>query len=67
MVRKIYDISLPKNLRRNYTSAFEGVSKVIATEGGAKALWKGVGPTALKAILLNVCTKYLLFLLYFFF
>lgn len=61
MVRKIYDISLPKDLRRNYTSAIDGVSKVVSTEGGAQALWKGVGPTALKAVLLNVCKNLFIF------
>lgn len=53
MVRQITDGALPANLRRNYTSAFDGITKIMRTEGGSLALWKGFVPTALKAIVLN--------------
>lgn len=57
MVRQINDGALPANLRRNYTSAFDGISKIMRTEGGGPALWKGFFPTALKAIVLNSSNK----------
>ena len=53
MVRQIYDGALPKDLRRNYKGAIDGITKINGTEGGVAALWKGFGPYALKAIVLN--------------
>ena len=53
MVRQIYEGALPSAQRRNYKGALDGVSKIMAEEGGVQALWKGFLPTALKTIALN--------------
>ncbi len=53
MVRQIYDGALPKDMRRNYGGAFDGLKKIMGTEGGIAAMWKGFGPYALKSIVLN--------------
>jgi len=53
MIRQIHEGTLPSNQRRNYKGAIDGIKKIIASEGGAQALWKGFLPTALKTIVLN--------------
>eukprot|EP00271_Cylindrocystis_brebissonii_P014359 TRINITY_DN35695_c0_g1_i1.p1 TRINITY_DN35695_c0_g1~~TRINITY_DN35695_c0_g1_i1.p1 ORF type:complete len:303 (+),score=51.39 TRINITY_DN35695_c0_g1_i1:180-1088(+) len=53
LIRMQADSMLPVAERRNYGNAFGALSK-IATEEGVLALWKGAGPTVVRAMALNM-------------
>ncbi|KAL2340505.1 hypothetical protein Fmac_008445 [Flemingia macrophylla] len=47
------DATLPAAQRRNYTNAFHALYQIVADEG-VLVLWKGVGPTVVRAMALNM-------------
>lgn len=47
------DATLPAAQRRNYTNAFHALYRITADEG-VLALWKGVGPTVVRATALTM-------------
>ncbi|OZJ04927.1 hypothetical protein BZG36_02652 [Bifiguratus adelaidae] len=51
-IRMQNDGKLPKELRRNYKNAFEGLYRIFRTEG-VSALFRGLGPQINKCILMN--------------
>lgn len=53
LIRMQADATLPLAQRRNYTNAFHALSR-IATDEGVLALWKGAGPTVVRAMALNM-------------
>mmetsp|Transcript_23289 Transcript_23289/g.41178 ORF Transcript_23289/g.41178 Transcript_23289/m.41178 type:complete len:327 (-) Transcript_23289:136-1116(-) len=53
LVRMAADSTLPEAERRNYTSVFEAVSRIIRTEGFT-SLWIGAGPTISRCVVLNM-------------
>ncbi|AQK93247.1 Mitochondrial dicarboxylate/tricarboxylate transporter DTC [Zea mays] len=49
------DSTLPAAQRRNYKNAFHALYRITADEGeGVLALWKGAGPTVVRAMALNM-------------
>ncbi|KAL0436114.1 UNVERIFIED_CONTAM: Mitochondrial dicarboxylate/tricarboxylate transporter DTC [Sesamum radiatum] len=52
LIRMQADATLPAQ-RRNYTNAFHALSRIVADEG-VLALWKGAGPTVVRAMALNM-------------
>ena len=52
LVRMAADARAPPAQRRNYRGVAHALASV-AREGGVAALWSGVGPTVLRAALLN--------------
>ncbi|KAM0008116.1 putative mitochondrial carrier domain superfamily [Helianthus debilis subsp. tardiflorus] len=53
LIRMQADATLPAAQRRNYTNAFQALYRITANEG-VLALWKGAGPTVVRAIALNM-------------
>lgn len=53
LIRMQADSRLPVESRRNYTSVFNGISR-IASEEGVGALWRGSFPTITRAMVLNL-------------
>ncbi|XP_019173936.1 PREDICTED: mitochondrial dicarboxylate/tricarboxylate transporter DTC-like [Ipomoea nil] len=53
LIRMQADATLPAAQRRNYTNAFNALSRIVADEG-VLALWKGAGPTVVRAMALNM-------------
>lgn len=53
LTRMQADATLPTASRRNYTNAFHALSRITADEG-VLALWKGAGPTVVRAMALNM-------------
>ncbi|KAG5628431.1 hypothetical protein H5410_000148 [Solanum commersonii] len=53
LIRMQADATLPLAQRRNYTNAFHALSRIAADEG-VLALWKGAGPTVVRAMALNM-------------
>ena len=53
LVRMQSDLTLPEEMRRNYKSAFDALSR-IPREEGVTGLWKGAAPTVGRAISLNI-------------
>ncbi|XP_019155507.1 PREDICTED: mitochondrial dicarboxylate/tricarboxylate transporter DTC [Ipomoea nil] len=53
LIRMQADATLPAAQRRNYTNAFHALSRIVADEG-VLALWKGAGPTVVRAMALNM-------------
>ncbi|GFQ04991.1 mitochondrial dicarboxylate/tricarboxylate transporter dtc [Phtheirospermum japonicum] len=53
LIRMQADATLPAAQRRHYTNAFHALSRIVADEG-ALALWKGAGPTVVRAMALNM-------------
>lgn len=53
LIRMQADATLPLAQRRNYTNAFHALYRIIADEG-VLALWKGAGPTVVRAMALNM-------------
>jgi len=53
LVRMQADNTLPLAQRRNYKNAFHALYRVTADEG-VLALWKGAGPTVVRAMALNM-------------
>ncbi|KAK9725651.1 hypothetical protein RND81_05G159900 [Saponaria officinalis] len=47
------DATLPAAQRRHYKNAFHALSKIVSDEG-VLALWKGAGPTVVRAMALNM-------------
>ncbi|KAL8026795.1 hypothetical protein ABFX02_14G052000 [Erythranthe guttata] len=47
------DATLPLAQRRHYTNAFHALYRITADEG-VLALWKGAGPTVVRAMALNM-------------
>lgn len=47
------DEKMPKELRRNYTSFMNALMR-IPKEEGVLTLWKGAGPTVVRAVVLNL-------------
>lgn len=47
------DSTLPPAQRRGYKNAFHALYR-ISTEEGVLALWKGAGPTVVRAMALNM-------------
>lgn len=52
LVRMQADAKLPVAERRNYANVFDGVLRILRTEGVA-ALWKGFEPTCLRAMVIT--------------
>ncbi|KAH9740574.1 mitochondrial dicarboxylate/tricarboxylate transporter dtc [Citrus sinensis] len=53
LIRMQADATLPAAQRRNYTNAFQALYRIVADEG-VLALWKGAGPTVVRAMALNM-------------
>lgn len=53
LIRMQADNTLPMAQRRNYTNAFHALYRITADEG-VLALWKGAGPTVVRAMGLNM-------------
>lgn len=53
LVRMQADATLPPSQRRNYKNVFHALYRIIADEG-VLALWKGAGPTVVRAMALNM-------------
>ncbi|KAI7756406.1 hypothetical protein M8C21_011646 [Ambrosia artemisiifolia] len=53
LIRMQADATLPAAQRRNYTNAFHALYRITADEG-VLALWKGAGPTVVRAMALNM-------------
>jgi solute carrier family 25 (mitochondrial dicarboxylate transporter), member 10 len=51
-IRMQHDASLPKAERRNYKHAIDGLARIIREEGVA-ALFKGVWPNSMRAVLMT--------------
>ncbi len=47
------DATLPEAQRRHYKNAFHALSRISKDEG-VLALWKGAGPTVVRAMALNM-------------
>ncbi|CAH1772442.1 unnamed protein product [Owenia fusiformis] len=52
LIRMTADGRLPAAERRNYTSAFNALSR-ITSEEGILTLWRGAGPTMVRAMVVN--------------
>lgn len=52
LIRMQADSTLPVEQRRNYTGFFNAFNRIIKEEG-VLALWRGSGPTVLRAMVLN--------------
>jgi len=53
LVRFQADGSLPPDQRRNYKNVFEAMGRIIKEEG-VLALWRGSGPTVVRAMAMNL-------------
>ncbi|XP_077210887.1 mitochondrial dicarboxylate/tricarboxylate transporter DTC-like [Tasmannia lanceolata] len=53
LIRMQADATLPAAQRRNYTNAFHALYRIVSDEG-VLALWKGAGPTVVRAMALNM-------------
>ncbi|XWS71081.1 hypothetical protein CRYUN_Cryun03dG0106400 [Craigia yunnanensis] len=53
LIRMQADATLPAAQRRNYSNAFHALYRIVADEG-VLALWKGAGPTVVRAMALNM-------------
>lgn len=53
LIRMQADATLPVSQRRNYSNAIQALSRITADEG-VTALWKGAGPTVVRAMALNM-------------
>jgi solute carrier family 25 oxoglutarate transporter 11 len=53
LIRMQGDSTLPVDQRRNYTSVFDAMRRIPAEEG-VRNLWKGGGPTVVRAMALNL-------------
>ncbi|KAL4308136.1 hypothetical protein GQ457_01G048640 [Hibiscus cannabinus] len=53
LIRMQADATLPASQRRNYSNAFHALYRIVGDEG-VLALWKGAGPTVVRAMALNM-------------
>ncbi|XP_026452895.1 mitochondrial dicarboxylate/tricarboxylate transporter DTC-like [Papaver somniferum] len=53
LIRMQADYTLPQTQRRNYKNAFHALTRIV-TDEGVLALWKGAGPTVVRAMALNM-------------
>eukprot|EP01018_Ginkgo_biloba_P021789 Gb_11670 [translate_table: standard] len=53
LIRMQADATLPPAQRRHYKNAFHALYRIVADEG-VLALWKGAGPTVVRAMALNM-------------
>jgi solute carrier family 25 (mitochondrial oxoglutarate transporter), member 11 len=53
LIRMQADSGLPAVQRRNYKNAFHALYRIVSDEG-VLALWKGAGPTVVRAMSLNM-------------
>ncbi|CAO2161500.1 unnamed protein product [Urochloa humidicola] len=53
LIRMQADSTLPAAQRRNYKNAFHALYRIVADEG-VLSLWKGAGPTVVRAMSLNM-------------
>lgn len=53
LIRMQADATLPAAQRRNYANAFHALHRITADEG-VLALWKGAGPTVVRAMAANM-------------
>ncbi|KAJ8446494.1 hypothetical protein Cgig2_027456 [Carnegiea gigantea] len=53
LIRMQADATLPEAQRRHYKNAFHALYRIVADEG-VLALWKGAGPTVVRAMALNM-------------
>lgn len=53
LIRMQADATLPLAQRRHYKNAFHALFRIVADEG-VLALWKGTGPTVVRAMALNM-------------
>ncbi|KAH6829819.1 Mitochondrial substrate carrier family protein [Perilla frutescens var. hirtella] len=53
LIRMQADATLPVAQRRNYSNAFQALHRICGEEG-VLALWKGAGPTVVRAMALNM-------------
>ncbi|KAF9607954.1 hypothetical protein IFM89_003874 [Coptis chinensis] len=54
LIRMQADATLPLEQRRHYKNVFHALYHIVADEG-VLSLWKGVGPTVVRAMALNMC------------
>ncbi|XP_026318425.1 mitochondrial 2-oxoglutarate/malate carrier protein-like [Hyposmocoma kahamanoa] len=52
LIRMTADGRLPERQRRNYSSVFEALSRIVKEEGVLK-LWRGAAPTVFRAMVVN--------------
>lgn len=53
LIRMQADATLPLAQRRHYKNAFHALSRIVSDEG-VLSLWKGAGPTVVRAMALNM-------------
>ncbi|XP_057812591.1 mitochondrial dicarboxylate/tricarboxylate transporter DTC isoform X2 [Cryptomeria japonica] len=53
LIRMQADATLPEAQRRHYKNAFHALYRIVSDEG-VLALWKGAGPTVVRAMALNM-------------
>ncbi|KAL2923917.1 Mitochondrial dicarboxylate/tricarboxylate transporter DTC [Bienertia sinuspersici] len=53
LIRMQADATLPLAQRRNYNNAFHALTRIVRDEG-VLSLWKGAGPTVVRAMALNM-------------
>lgn len=53
LIRMQADATLPEAQRRHYKNVFHALYRIVADEG-VLALWKGAGPTVVRAMALNM-------------
>jgi len=53
LIRMQADTTLPVEERRNYKNVFDAFSRIIKEEG-TLSLWRGCGPTVVRAVVLNL-------------
>ena len=53
LIRMQADATLPEAQKRHYKNAFHALSRIVKDEG-VLALWKGAGPTVVRAMALNM-------------
>jgi len=53
LIRLQADATLPADQRRNYTGVFNALTRIVKEEG-VLGLWKGAGPTVVRAMALNL-------------
>ena len=53
LIRMQADATIPQAQQRNYKNVFHALYRIVADEG-ALALWKGAGPTIIRAMALNM-------------
>ena len=53
LIRMQADATLPLEQRQNYRNEFHALYRIVSEEG-VLALWRGAGPTVVRAMVLNM-------------